>query len=116
MGFYIDWQDADSSDSIEKYARSFLLSDQESCDPFYEDDNKELEAAYNVLSKTDLSVFIEIIRGMKAFPELTIQDVLCFSKLENGVSRLNELLEFSPEGLTFAELGEQLIGSANQMG
>lgn len=116
MGFYREWLEADSTDLIEKYVRSFLLSDTESCEPFFVKDTIELQAAYTVLSDTNLAVFIESIRQMQTYPELTIHDVLCFSKLENGVSRLNELLEFSPDGLTFAELGEQLAGSANQMG
>lgn len=116
MGFYKEWFTSTAPEDIEKYIISFLIASQESCDSLLEYDPEELSTAFQILSNSELSLFLETIDKISSSSDLTVTDVLCFSKLENGVSRLNELLEFAPNGLSFAEIGEQLAGSTNITG
>lgn len=112
MNYYEKWIKETSTNNIQEKIVAFLHSYPETIEAFLSTNKSEMEFAYLALNETSLTVFLDTLRRIDKYPVLTTKDVLCFSKLENGVSRLNELLEFSPEGLTFAELGAQLVGSA----
>lgn len=112
MGFYIDWKaKMQSGESVYKFVDEFIKSYHPSVESLKIDDEAELEAAYYVLHETALSVFIDVLKELKELPGLSPQDVPCFSNMENGASRLNELLSFAPNGLTFSEAGYQLMDS-----
>jgi hypothetical protein len=91
MGFYIAWKNKlECDDDDQDFVCNFLLPSTDAVNALLQSSEEELNAANE---------------------SLTTADIPCFSSFENGASRLNELLEFSPEGATFEEIGYQLMNS-----
>lgn len=110
MGFYSDWLAAAGSPRHSISCRqSFLQRTEESTVPLVEGPQQELQAAYEVLQTAPLSTFLDELSRFEEPPELQPADVPMYSRLEHGICRVSEILEFSPEGLTYEELGYMLI-------
>lgn len=115
MGFFSDWKTKNQEGlSTTDYIVNFIISDDYSLSSFENANDIELESAYEILSNVRLCVFLEELSKLQNVPKLTAADVPCFSTMENGASRLNELLVFSPDGLTFSEIGYQLMNSVTE--
>lgn len=114
MAFYSDWLQCKNLIEKSSYLKNFIEAAPESSAPLLNGSEKELNAAYNVISETPLVDFFEIIEGNISLPQLTAANIPCFSSLERGASRVNEILEFSPNGLTFDQLGLQLMNSKKE--
>lgn len=112
MNFYSLWHETrkmNIDDSAIK--KAFLCSQEESVSPFFDEDDNTLAAAFSLLDSIPIETFLDIIK-LEAFNIVIIPSMVpCFSSFENGAHRLNELLEFEPSGLTFANAGFQLIGA-----
>lgn len=116
MFFYTEWKNEKQSNKPDnKFIADFITLEPRSLESLYTENEAELDAAYFILHKTALGAFLQEIKSLQKLPILKAQDVPCFSNLENGASRLNELLLFTPDGLTFSELGYQLINSTNDV-
>lgn len=114
MGFYSDWRLKEQAGaSVTEFITDFLSSHAPSLSDLYNGDERELNDAYCVLSITPLSVFLLELEDLRGIPDLCPRDIPCFSNMEKGASRLNELLLFAPEGLTLSEIGYQLMNSTN---
>ena len=116
MGLFIDWNsDKENYKLTDDYEKKFISSSQSSIESLLTGNEAELTAAYEVLQNTPLSTFLMKVKSLNDLRRLQSADVPCFSSLENGASRLNELLLFSPDGLTFSEIGYQLMNSVSDM-
>lgn len=112
MGFYTGWWNIlNSGKEQSDYIPAFLSSTKEAVEPLINGADEELEAAYNVLMQIPTQLFLDVLAQNKVYPKLTPADVPCFSDMKNGSSRLNELLSFYPDGLSFSEIGYQLMNS-----
>lgn len=110
--FYENWykkrtNGTDDSDCL----ISFIKGTAESVQPLFEGSDTELATVFSVLKQVPIEDFLSVVQQEKVARELTPADVPCFSTLKNGASRLNELLEFEPDGLTFSDAGYQLMNS-----
>ena len=110
--FYENWYEkrkngTDDSDCL----ISFIRGTSDSLQPLFEGNDTELTTVFSVLKQVPIEDFLAVVQREEIERELTPADVPCFSTLENGASRLNELLEFEPDGLTFADAGYQLMNS-----
>lgn len=114
MSFYGEWLACDNPLEEQLYIKNFLEGTQESSAPLFNGNEEDLDAAYAVIKQTPLTDFFEIIERDCQLPTLNAACVPCFSSLEKGASRVNEILEFEPEGLTFDQLGYQLMNSKKQ--
>lgn len=112
MGFYSDWIKAlaNGEDDIAIIA-AFLNSVPESTKPFHDADPTGHAAAYEVLNAVPNERVLDVVASIDIPRTLIPADVPCFSTFENGAVRLNELLEFEAEGLTFSDAGYQLMNS-----
>lgn len=116
MSFFVDWNsDKENCKSTEDYENKFIRSSLCSIESLLNGNEEELAAAYAVLQNTALSTFLMKVKSLNNLRGLQAADVPCFSSLENGASRLNELLLFSPDGLTFSEIGYQLMNSVSDV-
>ena len=115
MGFFTDWKVKSKSGlSTGEYVADFIKSEDHSVKSLKNADETELKSAYEMLSNTELGIFLNELSKLEKIPELNSTNVPCFSTMENGASRLNELLSFSPDGLTFSEIGYQLMNSVTE--
>lgn len=110
--FYENWYEkrkngTDDSD----FLISFIRGTDESMQPLFDGSDTELATVFSVLKQVPIEAFLSVVQQEEIERELSPADVPCFSTLENGASRLNELLEFEPDGLTFADAGYQLMNS-----
>lgn len=114
MSFYGEWLACGNPLEEQLYIKNFLEGTQESSAPLFNGNEEDLDAAYAVIKQTPLTDFFEIIERDCQLPTLNAACVPCFSSLEKSASRVNEILEFEPEGLTFDQLGYQLMNSKKQ--
>ena len=114
MNFYSVWFEM-LNNGIDDAAAiiSFLKSSEQSISPLLTGTDQELEIAFKMLDSIPIERFFKVIQAMGAERELTPADIPCFSNFENGACRLNELLEFESNGLTFTDAGYQLMNSVN---
>lgn len=112
MDFYSVWSEM-RANGIEDNAAiiSFLTGSESALAPLYNGTEQELEQVFTVLDSIPIEHFFDVIETLELERELVPADVPCFSNFENGASRLNELLEFEPDGLTFSDAGYQLMNS-----
>lgn len=111
MAFYRDWLECNDPAEEQLYIKRFIEGTQESSAPLFNGNEDELNAAYDVIKRILLTEYFEIVEKDSSLPTLNAACVPCFSNLEKGASRVNEILEFEPEGLTFDQLGYQLMNS-----
>lgn len=115
MSFYSTWHDVralgiDDSAFIE----SFIARSDVSLSTLNDGSEEEIATATQLLMTLPENEIVRVISGGKEIPLLPAE-VPCFSTFSNGAVRLNELLEFTPEGLTYEEIGYQLVGATNQL-
>jgi len=115
MSFYDEWYGKLTN---EQYAESeiacFLRATDETIVPLLTADEAGLQTVFDVLSKTPTVCFFDALLNLEITRTLVPADVPCFSNFENGAARLNELLEFEPDGLTFSDAGYQLMNSVKE--
>lgn len=112
MGFYIAWKNKlECDDDDQDFVCDFLLPSTDAVNALLQSSEEELNAAFEIIKSTPLPRFFDCFIDITGNESLTTADIPCFSSFENGASRLNELLEFSPEGATFEEIGYQLMNS-----
>ncbi len=75
---------------------------------------EEEKIAFRVLQQIPLEQFIDCICRLHPKHDFCKSDVPIFSDFEKSVIRVPELLEFAEHGLTFDELGYQLMGCAKE--
>lgn len=115
MSFYSTWHDVRAlgiDDSA--FIKSFIERSDVSLSALNDGNEQDIATVIQLLVALPEK---EIVRMISCKDEITLlpADVPCFSTFFNGAVRLNELLEFAPEGLTYAEIGYQLVGAASQL-
>ena len=110
--FYDEWSEKrnagiDDSD----YLFQFICGAEESLQPFLTGNDEELSTAFSLLKQIPIEDFLDAVQYAETPRELSPAEVPCFSSLEHGASRLNELLVFEPDGFTFSDAGYQLMNS-----
>lgn len=109
MTFYKRWGRAiELKESYDEYIISFLKREKESCEPFLEGTSERIEDAIHVLMKIDLEEFVFAIDRIDLSYDLRAADFPQFSKFEDGIIRVPELISFYQDGLKFREIGYQL--------
>ena len=115
MSFFSTWHDVRSlgiDDSA--FIKNFIERSEISLAPLNDGSEQEIVDAMQLIMTLPETEIIRIISEEDDVPLLP-PDVPCFSTFSNGAVRINELLEFAPEGLTYAEIGYQLVGATNQL-
>lgn len=115
MSFYSTWHDVRAlgiDDSA--FIKSFIERSDVSLSALNDGNEQDIATVIQLLVALPEK---EIVRVISCRDEVTLlpADVPCFSTFSNGAVRLNELLEFAPEGLTYAEIGYQLVGAVSQL-
>ncbi len=113
MFFYDEWITKKNTTDENGFILSFLSSDDETTCVFHEGTQAELGTAISVITSVPMETFIQCIDQMELSSEVKSIDVPQFSSFGAATNRLPEILEFSPEGLSFAEIGYQLVKSPN---
>lgn len=112
MDFYAVWKEMIEAGIDDSAAiKMFLSSDKQSIDPLLNGSSETLKNVFEVISSTPIERYIDISREVVTGEILTPALVPCFSNFENGAVRLNELLDFEPQGLSFSDAGYQLMNS-----
>lgn len=114
MDFYSTWsstRDLGINDSAFKH--SFLENSAVSLSVLINGSDDEIIRAVRFLDEFPETELLVAIAEREPC-ELDSADIPCFSTFTNGAVRLNELLEFAPKGLTYADMGNQLIGARGQ--
>ena len=112
MDFYSVWAEMRKNGIDDRAAlTAFLSRSEQSVHPLLLGGESECSNAFSNLDSIPIEQFFEVAEFMPIERALIPADVPCFSNFENGASRLNELLEFEPEGLTFSDAGYQLMNS-----
>lgn len=115
MNFYSVWSDViDLGVDDTEFIRSFLSCLQSSLTPLNEGTQEDLLEVIEALNKVSVNRIVECIAEADIASKLETADISCFSNFKNGAIRLNELLEFAPNGLTYSEIGQQLINAPTQ--
>lgn len=113
MSFYTDWKNNMSNPvACSNFIYQFLCSNPESVKPLINGNSEEIHEMLALFDTIPIDWFLECIFIKTGSYELNASDVPCFSNLDSGISRVNELLAFSHNGLTFEQLGYQLINSS----
>lgn len=115
MDFYELWaglQEHALDDTVA--INAFLDVSATSTDPFINGTNEQMERIFTFLNEMPMEHILSAMQKQELHSMLAAGDVPCFSNFENGASRLNELLEFAPDGMTYAEAGAQLIEATRE--
>lgn len=111
-GFYSRWYDKrNNGQSDLECILAFIRSDEETLRPLRIGNETELVAAFDAISLVPIEEILNVIKTEPISGALTPADVPCFSTFDMGAHRLNELLMFEPEGLSFSDAGYQLMNS-----
>ena len=106
MNFFGEWEK--NLENI-KYFHAFLAEKDYVTQILKSGSAMEEEQAFHVLQKIPLERFIDCICRLCPKHDFDKSDVPIFSNFERAAIRVPELLEFSENGLTFDELGYQLM-------
>lgn len=114
MNFYSTWE-ATRNLCVDDHAFmiSFLSSIPASTEILVSGTLEDIEAALSTLNQISIGEFISTIDTLDICNDLLPADVPCFSTFANAIVRINELLEFAEDGLTYAELGYQITSTPN---
>lgn len=112
MDFFEEWKRHRENVA---YIRAFLAEKDFVNDILIHGSQLEEEKAYSVLQSIPLERFIDCIFRVRPKKNFDKSDVPIFSNFERSVIRVPELLAFAPEGLTFSELGYQLMKCTNDV-
>lgn len=114
MNFYTTWEEVRALGVVdEAFFESFLQGSDISVKLFIEGNREELSSAIKFLEDIPIERFVETIGRMDIDNELKTAAIPCFSSFLHGAVRLNELLEFAPKGLSYTDIGHQIMNSAN---
>ena len=115
MDFYTSWEESKLKGLDDShYIRSFLSATPDSLSPLVSGEVNQVEMAYHILSLIPIEHFFAVLKSVEIERQIQPQDVPCFSSFENGAARLNELLEFETDGLSFPDAGYQLINATSE--
>lgn len=115
MNFYITWANVRTlSVDDEAFFESFLQSSDVSLKILSEGNREDLSFAIKFLEDIPLVRYMETVSRMDVDNELKTAAIPCFSSFLHGAVRVSELLEFAPDGLTYTDIGHQIMNSANQ--
>jgi hypothetical protein len=114
MNFYTVWHDAmilGINDNSIIY--DFLNKTEISKSTLEIGEVQDQTNVYATLGMVPLEHLFEIVATIDSDMAFTPADIPCFSTFENGANRMTELLEFAPDGLSFSEIGYQLIKASH---
>lgn len=115
MTFYTTWSDVRTLGvDDEAFFKSFLQYSAASLKQLYEGNHDELAFATHFLENIPIERFVETIIRMEVSDKLQTTNIPCFSSFLHGAVRLNELLEFAPNGLSYTNIGHQIMNSTSQ--
>lgn len=110
--FYSEWYEKRKSGICDRdEIVAFIRAAEETVSPLLVGSVDELSMVFAALSQVPIEEFFDIVKTDAISRNLTPADVPCFSNFDMGAHRLNELLEFEPEGLSFSDAGYQLMNS-----
>lgn len=112
MNFFEEWKR--NLENV-KYIYAFLAEKDYVNETFLHGSPWEVQQACEVLVGIPLERFLDCICRFQPKGDFSKADVPIFSNFERSVIRVPELLSFAPEGLTFSELGYQLMQCANEV-
>lgn len=116
MEFYHEWKKNKDNTLISlDYAEKFLASHSESTIPFFQGSEDEIRVIVQFLKDEPIDIFFEVIKKKDFEEKIPPHLYPCFSNFYNGATRLNEILEFSPNGSNFVEIGYMLMESETQL-
>ena len=114
MDFYVEWISKKNTGEEKIFIERFLNGDQDSVSVFKNGNEGDLGTAISVVNSIPIETYISLIDGKKYTDEIEAKQVPQFSDFSDGAYRLPELLEFSPEGMRFEEVGYQLVKSPTE--
>lgn len=116
MDFYSTWENTRALQVKDvEFMKEFLICAKPSLDTLIDGKKEDIQKAVEVIKNIPYCEFIEGIKATDNKGVLIAAEVPCFSTFSNGAVRLNELLEFAPEGLTYAEIGYQMTQAPSQL-
>lgn len=116
MNFYRTWNETISLNVDDTaFLSSFLDSSVPSLDILHNGSDEDISYFFDVMVKVTHLRMVDYIASANLDDSLNASVIPCFSTFDNGAVRLNELLEFAPSGLTYAEIGYQLTSTPNQL-
>ena len=114
MNFYAIWEATRKlCVNDDAFMVSFLSAIPSSTETLVSGTSEDIEATISTLSQIPIGEFINTIGGLDISNDLLPADIPCFSTFANAIIRINELLEFAEDGLTYAELGYQITSTPN---
>ena len=114
MAFYIEWLENKNTDEEKIFLENFLRLNEETLEVFYNGDEASLGTAISVINSVAIEKYVEIIDNLNCENDIVSAQVPQFSDFNDGAYRIPELLEFSPDGMTFEEIGYQLVKSPTE--
>lgn len=109
MSFYEEWIMKKNTESEKRYIEYFLKLLPESTEVFHKGNDAELGTAISVINSVSIEQYINVIDSLNYIEDIEPSQVPQFSDFSAGVYRVPELLEFSPNGMTFEKIGHQLV-------
>ena len=107
MDFYEKWEESGINDTT--YINLFLDKENESIEPLISGKENELTRVFNILSSIELTTLLNSIKQRDYSIAVSPAGVPQFSDFFDGMVRVNELLEFAEDGLSFYDLGYQIV-------
>ncbi len=115
MSFYHDWLDNfKQKKNCNNYILRFLKMEPISTAILINGNGEDLRAAYEVLTMVPIKSFIDVLLNLRFDRAITKSEILQYSSFRDGANRIPELLEFFPDGGTFANLGYQLVSAKDE--
>ena len=111
MSFYDDWAECllNNDDDFD-YLEAFLKKKDYTTRILRNGNNDQLAIFSKLLINYDFKKVIDIL-DESFYSELIPSKIIQFSNFENGTSKLVQLLYNKEEGLSYPEIGRQLVGS-----
>lgn len=114
MNFYSTWAETRALGiSDNAFMNAFIDSMPISQDTLLHGSPRDVEIALSTINSIPIVEFVQAVLHSNIDRALTPADIPCFSTFSNGVVRINELLEFAENGLTYAEIGYQITNTPN---
>lgn len=112
VNFYSNWEKSlNSNIDDDSFYYAFLNNKDEVKNVTNTGNSMELIQMLSVLEKVDFNKMLELAADIGESQTITPFEIPCYSNFDNGMYRLNEILEFAPGGLTYMEIGYQLVQS-----
>lgn len=109
LNFYSIWKEILSLRIDDKSLISdYLKGTCQSLSPLINGTDEDQGVIFEILNRVPVISLLNVLSQQRTTQALTPAMIPCFSTFENGAIRIVELLEFSPSGMTLAELGYQM--------